>query len=138
MASFLPGDWDSGQKTGFLSWLAGPASLLNERTDHTLAFTHLSFQEFLAAWNRSRVLEGDDRTAFATEKAETTRLWATLVEGQQGRETLEPVLKNSSNPTPAPPLRAPCSLMVSEPSPSSSAGRLTSPCVSGLNTLTPP
>ena len=98
MASFLPGDWGTGQKTGFLSWLAGPASLLNQRTDHTLAFTHLSFQEFLAAWNRSRVLEGDDRTTFATEKAATTqwwetlRLWAALVEGQQGRETLETVL----------------------------------------------
>jgi hypothetical protein len=44
LASFLPPEWDTRRKSGFLSWLAGPASLLNERTDHTLAFTHLSFQ----------------------------------------------------------------------------------------------
>ena len=45
MASYLPSKWEARQRNGFLSWLAGPASLLNERTDYTLAFTHLSFQE---------------------------------------------------------------------------------------------
>ncbi len=40
-----------GTKLRFLAWLAGPAGLLSDRTDGTCQFSHLSFQEYLAAWH---------------------------------------------------------------------------------------
>jgi hypothetical protein len=50
MARLLPEHWSAAERTGFLAWLAGPAGVLTDQADGTLAFTHLSFQEYLAAW----------------------------------------------------------------------------------------
>src|ERR1700704_2526019 len=46
MAELLPAAWGP-KRPSFLAWLAGPAGLLTDRADGTLAFTHLSFQEYL-------------------------------------------------------------------------------------------
>jgi hypothetical protein len=89
MAQLLPEEWPERERLGFLSWLAGPAGLLTDRTDGTLAFTHLSFQEFLAAWYLNAEIEGSEaRYRVFREHLgnwtwwETLRLWAALIERQ--------------------------------------------------------
>jgi len=97
MASLLP-EWPQKQKTGFLSWLAGPAGLLTDRTDGTLSFAHLSFQEYLTAWHLNAEVEGAEERAKTFERLakneawwETLRLWAALVE-KQSRGKLDAAL----------------------------------------------
>ena len=98
MASFLPPEWKQSQRLGFVAWLAGPSGLLAERADGSVSFAHLSFQEYLAAWNLHATVEGDDNRIAACQRLvpyetwwETLRLWAALVEGRNPRQ-LEPVL----------------------------------------------
>jgi 3',5'-cyclic AMP phosphodiesterase CpdA len=82
----LPGGWSSTQKRGFLVWLAGPAGLLSDRTDDYFQLTHLSFQEYLAAWHLDATCEGAARVekfvALATQSDwwETLQLWAAMVD----------------------------------------------------------
>lgn len=102
MAARLPESWSVVQRHGFLAWLAGPAGLLTDRADGTLVFTHLSFQEYLAAWYLNATVEGrEDRIAafcaYQTNWAwwETLRLWAALIE-RQSPDRLEPVLEKLS------------------------------------------
>ncbi|MBF0602866.1 MAG: TIR domain-containing protein [Nitrospirae bacterium] len=100
MAKYLPSDWDSAHKDGFLSWLSGPAGVLVDRTDDKLSFAHLSFQEFLTAWHLYATIEGDPgRIALVTQWKhlefwwETLRLWAALV-ADTNPERLKPAFSN--------------------------------------------
>jgi hypothetical protein len=102
LSSFLPEQWVGSQKLEFLSWLTGPAGLLLDRADRTLTFTHLSFQEFLAAWHLNARVEGkEDRIrVFRSYRGssiwwETLRLWAALIE-RQSPDRLDPVLEDLS------------------------------------------
>lgn len=99
MSVLLP-NWTKSERLGFLAWLAGPAGLLTDRADGTLVFTHLSFQEYLAAWHLNAVIEGKDDRIKAFKRYlpnfvwwETLRLWAALVE-RQSPERLGPVLES--------------------------------------------
>jgi hypothetical protein len=98
MASFLPPEWKSPNRIGFVAWLTGPAGLLVERADGSVSFAHLSFQEYLTAWHLHATVEGDDNRIALCQRMvlyetwwETLRLWAALVEGRNPRQ-LEPVL----------------------------------------------
>jgi 3',5'-cyclic AMP phosphodiesterase CpdA len=98
LAMLLPQDWSAPRRSGFLAWLAGSAGLLTENADGTLAFTHLSFQEYLCAWHLHATVEGADRRRqefIARQQSydwwETLRLWAALIE-RQSPERLESVL----------------------------------------------
>ncbi|MBF0131574.1 MAG: TIR domain-containing protein [Magnetococcales bacterium] len=100
MAKYLPSDWDSAHKDGFLSWLSGPAGVLVDRTDYKLSFAHLSFQEFLTAWHLQATIEGDQgRIVLVAQWRhlgfwwETLRLWAALV-ADINPERLEPVFSH--------------------------------------------
>ncbi|HEV7509987.1 MAG TPA: metallophosphoesterase [Thermoanaerobaculia bacterium] len=97
MAALLPPEWKT-LRLGFLGWLAGPAGLLTDRADGTLAFTHLSFQEYLSAWHLNATVEGAEERIreFSRQENmtwwESLRLWAALIE-KQSPERLEPVLE---------------------------------------------
>ncbi|MBF0182023.1 MAG: TIR domain-containing protein [Magnetococcales bacterium] len=91
--------WTREQRQGFLLWLAGPAGLLNARSDDTLVFVHLSFQEFLAAWHLNATVKGDKKRADAflerskqDEWWETLRLWGALEE-TANPSRMEPVFQ---------------------------------------------
>ncbi|MEA2601775.1 MAG: hypothetical protein QOF89_2767 [Acidobacteriota bacterium] len=98
MMVLLPSSWTTKQRRSFLAWLAGPAGLLTDRADGTLAFTHLSFQEYLTAWHLNATIEGAEERIreFARQKKiiwwETLRLWAALIE-KQSPDRLDPVLE---------------------------------------------
>jgi 3',5'-cyclic AMP phosphodiesterase CpdA len=51
MATLLPDACPRDRRDGFLAWLVETAGLLADRADGTLAFAHLSFQEYLAAYH---------------------------------------------------------------------------------------
>src|SRR4029079_14110625 len=76
------------QRLEFLAWLAGPAGLLTDRSDGTLVFTHLSFQEYLARWPRNATVEGEERSVTCGRRLkesawwESLRLWAALLESK--------------------------------------------------------
>ena len=88
-AAHLPKDLfrNRDQLAGFLAWLAEAAGVLTDRSDDRFQFAHLSFQEFLAAW-QLHATHGDNRpTAFAKlggdpDWWETLILWAALVQQQ--------------------------------------------------------
>jgi 3',5'-cyclic AMP phosphodiesterase CpdA len=99
MTKLLPKDWPELKKSGFLAWLAGPAGILTDRADGTLVFSHLSFQEYLCAWQLHATIEGSEaRSQFFLDRIpvsnwwETLRLWAALIE-RQSPERLEQVLE---------------------------------------------
>ncbi len=96
---FLPAEWGRERRRGFLAWLVESAGVMVDRTDGTLTFAHLSFQEYLAAHHLSTTRQGDEaRQALCRERMgepawwETLRLWAALVEDRQPG-SLEPVLE---------------------------------------------
>ena len=96
----LPESWPERHKWGFLRWLTGAAGLLLDRADWTLAFAHLSFQEFLTAWHLNATVEGpEDRVRCFRDHLkdvdwwETLLLWGAMV-GRQSQERLEPVLSS--------------------------------------------
>jgi 3',5'-cyclic AMP phosphodiesterase CpdA len=97
MSEFLPSEWETRRKMGFLAWLAGPAGLLTDRADGTLTFAHLSFQEYLTAWHLNATVEGTNERLqeFARYENftwwETLQLWAALIE-RQSPDRLNPVL----------------------------------------------
>jgi hypothetical protein len=82
MSSLLPDDCRE-QGPGFLAWLSGPAGLLTDRSDGSLSFAHLSFQEYLAAWHIANVLPEDrqlfDQWAGLSRWQEVLRLWAAIM-----------------------------------------------------------
>jgi 3',5'-cyclic AMP phosphodiesterase CpdA len=93
----LPGGWSSTQKRGFLVWLAGPAGLMSDHMNGTFQLTHLSFQEYLAAWHLDAICEGAARVARFAELGrqrdwwETLQLWAALVD-RRNPDQLDEVL----------------------------------------------
>lgn len=97
LAALLPDGWPAGRRAGFLVWLAGPAGLLTDQADGTLTFTHLSFQEYLAAWHLNATLEGTERVVEFQRHGgkpawwETLRLWAALIE-RANPARLDPIL----------------------------------------------
>jgi hypothetical protein len=95
----LPDNWRNEQRERFLNWLVGSAGLLIDRSDDTLSFAHLSFQEFLAAWHLHATIEGaEERSQTCLAKLEertwweTLRLWTALVGGQKP-EKVSPILE---------------------------------------------
>jgi Calcineurin-like phosphoesterase len=99
LMEILPRDWNEERRSRFLAWLAGPAGVMIDRTDSTLVFTHLSFQEYLAARYFHVQKEGaEDRVAVCRQRMydvnwwETLRLWAAQVEGRNA-DHLQPVLE---------------------------------------------
>jgi hypothetical protein len=98
MEAKLPETWDRQQRKFFLAWLAEYAGILVDNADGTVAFSHLSFQEYLTAWHFNETLEQDARVKLCVEKMhneewwETLRLWAALI--QRGNPSrLEPIFR---------------------------------------------
>jgi len=82
----LPADgpW-RGNRDNFLNWLIGTAGLFTDRADDSLAFSHLSFQEYLAAHHLKAKLEGEERLLALAENLgwwESLVLWAALAGGE--------------------------------------------------------
>lgn len=71
----LPEDWPTRHRRGFLAWLAGPAGLLIDRSDNTLTFAHLSFQEYLTAWHLEATIEGTRSRIELFRRQMTTSAW---------------------------------------------------------------
>jgi 3',5'-cyclic AMP phosphodiesterase CpdA len=79
LAELLPDKWPESRRYRFLTWLAGPAGLLTDRTDGTVVFTHLSFQEYLAAWHLDATCEADRRAEAFLERLSDSDWWETLL-----------------------------------------------------------
>lgn len=80
LTAMLPSEWMPLQRNGFIDWLAGPSGVLTDRADGTVVFSHLSFQEFLAAWHL-KATHGSSlelATAFET-RIENNKWWETLL-----------------------------------------------------------
>jgi len=96
-SQLLDGSWTREQREGFLVWLINSAGVLVDRSDGAISFTHLSFQEFLAAHYLFATHEGEDRVVAMLAHAadlhwwETLRLWAGLT-GDLSPDKLTPVL----------------------------------------------
>jgi 3',5'-cyclic AMP phosphodiesterase CpdA len=95
----LPGTWKHEERQGFLAWLVGAAGVLVDRSDGTLSFTHLSFQEYLTAHHLATTLEGDEKRIQAIKERvddvgwwETLRLWAATINDRNPAH-LVPVLR---------------------------------------------
>ncbi|MBF0141690.1 MAG: metallophosphoesterase [Magnetococcales bacterium] len=93
MAASLPESWEMEKKNCFLAWLVGPAGLLTDRSDGTLSFIHLSFQEFLTAWHLDKTTNGKSNCIDLCNKYigksywwNTMRLWAALVQMRNNNE----------------------------------------------------
>ncbi|HEV7667557.1 MAG TPA: metallophosphoesterase [Thermoanaerobaculia bacterium] len=79
LASFLPDECPADSRDGFLAWLVEVAGLLVERTDGTLAFTHLSFQEYLTALHlATTAADHDQRLAAFRSRIDEAHWWETL------------------------------------------------------------
>jgi len=86
LKALLPADgqW-RGNRERFLNWLVGTASLFSDRADDSLAFSHLSFQEYLAAYYLKAKPEDDERLLLLAKNLdwwETLVLWAALAGGE--------------------------------------------------------
>jgi 3',5'-cyclic AMP phosphodiesterase CpdA len=91
----LPAEWTREQKIGFLEWLVGAAGVMVDRTDGSLSFAHLSFQEYLAAYHLAKTAEENkENFKYTREQAqhqewwETLRLWAALLDEKNPSLTL--------------------------------------------------
>jgi hypothetical protein len=106
MEALLPSAWPARssatssqqeRRREFLAWLAGPAGLLLHQAG-ALSFTHLCFQEYLAAWHLNQTIEGDKpRVSAFLEMSkhanawETLLLWASMLHGAN-QERTRPIL----------------------------------------------
>ncbi len=95
----LPQEWDSQQRHGFLDWLIGAAGVLIDRTDGTLVFSHLSFQEFLVAWHMDATILTSDAVAQQileyvgdSRWTETLLLWSARISGKN-RERFAQIMR---------------------------------------------
>jgi len=95
--ALLGGDWTRDQRERFLRWLIASAGVLIDRTDGSVQFAHLSFQEHLTAYHLFITFEGEERVVAVRSLMgdrdwwETLRLWAALT-GDHGPDKLGPVL----------------------------------------------
>jgi hypothetical protein len=87
LMSMLPSEWTREQKSGFLAWLVGAAGVMVDRTDGSLSFAHLSFQEYLVAYHLATTNQGKGSSLkLFREQAqnqywwETLRIWAVLLD----------------------------------------------------------
>src|SRR6185295_14177020 len=79
LKGFLPDECSIEFRDGFLAWLIEIAGLLVERTDGTLAFTHLSFQEYLTALHLANtVADHDQRFSAFQNRVREVHWWETL------------------------------------------------------------
>lgn len=79
LASFLPEECPLETRDGFLAWLVEVAGLLVERTDGTLSFTHLSFQEYLTALHLANTTADHDHRLIAFQnRVGDINWWETL------------------------------------------------------------
>jgi hypothetical protein len=92
----IPARWTPEQRDGFLRWLIASAGVLMDRTDNSVHFAHLSFQEHLAAHHMHVTFEGEERREMMRKLMSnrswwaTLRLWAGLI-GDDKPEKLTPV-----------------------------------------------
>ncbi len=96
----LPPEWDDDRKCKFLAWLTGATGILLDHADNTVTFTHLSFQEFLAAWHLYATIRDPRQIAdrfielmHDSRWSETLLLWSALVSGQD-RDTFATVMQH--------------------------------------------
>jgi predicted phosphodiesterase len=106
MKGLLPQECPVERRDGFLAWLVETAGLLADRADGTLAFAHLSFQEYLTAYHLETTAEGTRERQAAFEDRlwdfnwwETLRLLAAQIEGRNP-SFLASVLEGLSAPPP--------------------------------------
>ena len=89
-------EWTRDQRDRFLRWLVASAGVLIDRTDGSVHFAHLSFQEHLAAHYLFITREGNERVEAVRDHMrdktwwETLRLWAGLT-GDHWPDKLGPV-----------------------------------------------
>lgn len=94
----LERDWTPDQRDRFLRWLVASTGVLIDRTDGSVQFAHLSFQEHLAAYHLFITRESDECEAAVqshmddTSWWETLRLWMALI-GDHGADDLGPVFE---------------------------------------------
>lgn len=99
VTGFLPNDWKPEQRDGFVAWLTGPSGVLTDRSDETVVFAHLSFQEFMAAWHlKANCSESSDLMRNFETRLENTNWWETLLlcgalVGAENQERMDMVLK---------------------------------------------
>jgi predicted MPP superfamily phosphohydrolase len=75
----LPDSWSASERSGFVEWLIGAAGVLVDRSDGSLSFTHLSFQEFLTAWHLKTSVEGNsERLNAMLSRASQLTWWETI------------------------------------------------------------
>lgn len=78
-ARLLPDECPTEARDRFLAWLVEVAGLLAERTDGSLAFTHLSFQEYLTALHLANsAADHDQRFAAFRVHIGEIHWWETL------------------------------------------------------------
>ncbi len=79
MRDFLPVECADIHRDGFLAWLIEIAGLLIDRSDGTLSFGHLSFQEYLTAVHLSSIATDDaKRSAAFRDHVDAFEWWETL------------------------------------------------------------
>lgn len=102
--ALLVDSWSDHERGQFLHWLCGPVGLLTDRTDGTVTFAHLSFQEFLTAWHLNAKHVGDAAGPIFAKWAqnpsfwEIIQLWAALVDAQspeRADKLIAPLIRNA-------------------------------------------
>ncbi|HVT18944.1 MAG TPA: metallophosphoesterase [Thermoanaerobaculia bacterium] len=79
MRTLLPEECARDRRDGFLAWLVETAGLLSDRADGTLAFSHLSFQEYLAAYHlETTAADAGERRAAFGQRIPDFQWWETL------------------------------------------------------------
>jgi hypothetical protein len=94
----LRADWPRDKRERFLRWLLASTSILTDRTDGSVQFAHLSFQEYLAAYYLFVIHSKDEYISVARSymgdpsRWEILRLWAALI-GDHEPDKLSPVFE---------------------------------------------